>query len=229
MSLAPQPPPKTKSSYVPPHLRKAAAAASAPTVGPSPTPAPPPSPPSTADNRELFVSIYLILQLSHHASPPSFVALLSELTGSPSALYPSSSTTASLPLQRRSTPRPGKEVARPILPPNSPALALPLRVYRAHVSADFLGLHRLLAPTPPVGVHALERLALLYGLHKQRALGWRITRAAYRDVGEAELPWLETDVLGFQGGQGEGRRWLEDEKRCTKGPTGRWLLKTGAE
>jgi hypothetical protein len=215
--------PQAKLAYLPPHLRRAAAAVEVPALVSA---VPAKSPPS-ADERELFVSIFLILQLSHHQSPSSFVEVLSEVTGSPSTLYAS----APADLRRRSAPRKGKERARPFLPADTPALDVPRRIYRAHVALSYVALHRFLSPDPPVPVHALERLALLYGLPRQREAAWRIARAAYRDVGPADLPWLETDVLGFLGapGQGKGERWLEEAKACAQGSNGRWLLKTGRE
>lgn len=214
--------PQAQAAYVPPHVRRGAAARPVPPAVRVPTRQPP-----SADERDLFCSIFLILQISHHQSPAAFVEVLTEMTGSPSALYAS----APADLRRQATPRKGKEVAQPFLSTHSSTLALPRRIYRAHITSNHVALNHLLAPNPPVPVHPLERLALLYGLPKQREAAWRVARAAYRDVGPADLAWMEQDVLGFQGSpnRGKGERWLEGEKGCTKGSNGRWLLKTGRE
>lgn len=213
--------PKPKAAYLPPHLR-GAAVAEVPIADPTPT-----SSPSRADERDLFVSVFLILQLSHFQSPSSFVEVISEVTGSSSALC---GTAAPADHRRWTAPRKGKEIGRSFLSADALALVVPRQIYRAHVTFNYVALLRLLSPNPPSPIHPLERLALRYGLPKQREAAWRTARASYRDVGPADLAWLGTDVLGFQGapGQGKAERWLE-EKGCVKGPNGRWLLKTGRE
>lgn len=208
----------TRGSYIPPHQR---AARNAP-ISSSP---PPPKYALKKDNRQLFIPIYLLLQLVHFQSTILFVDLLGEVTGSFSALYPKAAHASTPSTTSRTPPRKGKEPATPIISPSHACLNLPRRIYLSTTRSETLLIPQLLSSKPPIPIQPLERLTLLFSLPQTQRSTWRVLKAAYRDFGEKELGWLE-GVLGVRSGQGVA--WL-DEKGCVKSETGRWSLKSGRE